>query len=111
MRIDPNTVTAWLMHDSDPSRRRPEIVIWIFGVYSALDGMTLRSVVLPASPIAGSNFNLFRYKIEIGDLLSNAMLYLYAGINFHEVEVAEFVYQEFNRPHAFISDCSCCFFG
>src|SRR5690606_33581753 len=49
------------------------------------------------------NFNLLFNQIEIDYFLSNAMLYLNAGIHFHEIEIAVLVYKELYSSHAFVT--------
>ncbi len=109
MRIHANPMTARLVQDSDSSGRGSEIIIGIFCIDPAFNGMPLRLIILTAYRFARCYFDLFFDQIEIHDFFRNAMFYLYTRIHFHEIEIAVLVYQEFNGAYTFIINGRCCF--
>src|SRR5260221_2871111 len=92
MRVDPDTMSARLVKHVDPAGRRPEIVVRIFRIDTAFDGMPLGLVIQTADTIAGGYLDLLLNKIEVDDFLRHTMFYLDTGIHFHEVEVTMFVH-------------------
>src|SRR5450432_1972920 len=87
-----------------------EIIIGIFGIDTALNGMSLRFIIFSADRFACRYFNLFFYQIKIYHFLRNTMFYLYAGIHFHEIKIAVLVYKKLNRSHTFIVNSRCSFY-
>ncbi len=97
-------MAAGLMEDADTPGGRPEIIVGVFRVDPAFDGMSLGLVVKAADAIPRSYFYLFFYQIEVDHFFRYAMFHLDTGVHFHEKEVAVFVDQEFYRADAFVVD-------
>src|SRR5258708_27406465 len=95
---------AGLVEDGDPSRGRSEIIIGIFGIDTALNGMPLRLVIESADRISCRYFDLFFDQVEIHHFFRDTMLYLDTGVHLHEVEIAVLIHEEFDRSHAFVVD-------
>src|SRR5439155_12543976 len=72
--------------------------------------MHLREIVLPGNRFTRCYFYLLLDQIIINHLLCYTMFYLYAGIHFHEIEIAVPVNKEFNCTHAFIANGGRCLF-
>src|ERR1700754_2617887 len=104
MRINPDPMSARLMKHIDPTWRRPEIIVRIFRIDTALDSMSLWFIVYSANAISGSYFYLFFNKIKIDDFLRHTMFYLDTGIHLHEVEITMLVHEELDSTHALVID-------
>src|SRR5687767_562918 len=102
-------MAAGLMKCCYPSRRRTEIIIRIFGVDPALNGVHLWFVVQTGNGITCSNFYLLFDKVVVYHFFRYAMFYLDTGIHFHEIEIAMLVDQEFDGAYAFIINSRCRF--
>src|ERR1019366_2614335 len=85
----------------------PEIIIRVLCIDTAFDSMNFRFVITPAYRHARGYFYLFFYQVVADHLFSNAMLHLYPGIHFHEVEIPVLVHQELYGTHTFIFDGRC----
>src|SRR5882757_501120 len=99
------------MEDADATGGRPEIVIGVFRVDAAFDGMALWFVIEPADGVACGYLYLFFYQIKVDYFFRHAMFYLDTGIHFHEVEVAMFIDEKFYRPDTFVVDSRGCLDG
>src|SRR6056297_1057557 len=98
MRVQANPVATRCMQSGNFSRGRPKVVVWIFRIDSALDGMQLRKIVFPRNRHTTCNQNLLTNQVVIHNLLSNRVLYLNTGIHLHKVEVSVFVHQKLMVP-------------
>jgi len=105
------TMTARLVHYCNPARTWPEIIIGIFSIDPAFDGMHTGIIIQSRNGFAGSNFYLFLDQVVIGYFFCNTMFNLDPGIHFHEIKIPVLVYKEFNSTHTFIIDGTGSFLG
>src|SRR5688572_5153073 len=90
------------------TRRGTEIVIRIFRVDTAFDGMHLWCIVLARDRYACSYLYLFLDKVKVDHFFRYAVLYLDTGVHLHKVEVTVLIYQELDSAHAFVVDGRSC---
>ena len=69
VRINTDAMTSRLMQHGDPARRGPEIIIGVFRVDTAFDGMALGFIVQPADGVARRYFDLFLDEVKINYFL------------------------------------------
>ena len=76
------------MHEGDEAGRRQEIVVGIFGIDAALDGVAADFDVFlhEAQRFAVGDLNLAAHDVDTGDRLGYGMLDLDARVDFHEVK-------------------------
>ena len=77
-----------------------EIIIRIFGVDAAFDGMTVEFDIFlfVAQLPSARDADLLRHNVHACDHLGDGMLHLQAGVHFKEIKILVFVYQEFDCP-------------
>ena len=99
---NPNTRPAGLVQYSYAAGGRPEIIVRIFSIYAAFNGMHLRRIISAGYFLTFRNFYLFFYKIIIYYLFRNTMFHLYSRMHFHGIKIAMLIYKKFNGANAFI---------
>ena len=70
----------------------------VFGVDAELKNMSFKADIFlfESECFAAGDAELFLNEVDAGELFGNGMLYLDAGIDFHEVEMASFIQEEFD---------------
>ena len=103
-------MTSGLVHDLDLTGAGPEIIIRVFRIDPALNGVHGRIIVLSGDGFARGDLDLFFDQIEIGHLFRHTMFNLDARVHLHEIEIAVLVYQELNCTHTLIADGRGCLY-
>ena len=77
-----------------------EVVVGIFGVDAALDGVPaqLDVFLLEGQLLAGGDVQLQMHEVEAGYKLRNRVLHLQSGVHLQEVEIALLVDKELDGP-------------
>ena len=106
VRIDSHAPAAWSIIKIDPARRWLKIVVWVFGIDPAFDGMQSRDRVrdVRRHGLAGGDADLLLHKIARVHFFGDRVFHLNAGVHFHEVKVPVLIDQKFNRACIFIPD-------
>src|SRR5690348_15567359 len=95
MTIYTYAMPAGLMEYCNFSGAWAKIIIGIFGVNTAFNGMHHRYIIFTGKFITCSDHDLFFYQVVIDHFFRYTMLYLYTGIHFHEIKIAVLIYQKF----------------
>ena len=104
-------MATWCMQCGDLAGTRAEVVVRIFRINAALYSMYFWLVVAATYRHTCGYLYLFFDQVVADHFLRHAMLHLYTGVHFHEVEVAVLIHQEFYGTHAFVIDGRCSFDG
>ena len=76
VRIQTDAVASGRMIGSNAAWARTEIVVWIFRIDAALNGVQLWLVVAAQNGLALGQLNLLLNQVEVDDLFGNRVLYL-----------------------------------
>src|SRR5690606_25246994 len=104
MGIHPDALTLGTVKPGDLTRRWTKIVVRIFRINAAFDGMHDRYQVFSGDFFSHGYLDLFLDQIVVYDFFGHGVFHLDPGIHFHKIEIPVFVHQKFDGPHALVID-------
>jgi len=104
--VDADAAATRGVEEIDLAWARAEVVVGVFRVDAALDGVVTRSGVahMPTHGFAGSDADLLFDEVTAVDFLSDGMLHLDAGVHLHEVEISVIVDKILDRAAVFVTN-------
>ena len=99
-RIDTDALSSRQIHICDRSRRRTEVLLRIFRIDPALNGMPRDMDVFLSitQSLSVRNTDLFLDQVNACHPFGDRMLHLDPGIHLHEIKISVLLQKELNRP-------------
>src|ERR1035437_2041348 len=107
MRVNSNTESSREIKRLYLTRRRPEVLVGIFGIYSEFDSMSKWFTRQPINFFTSSHKNLLPDKIDTVNELCNRMFYLDSCIHFHEIKILMLIEKKLYCTGSFIINRLC----